>query len=57
MTKSGFCMILSALLYLTFRAGGYIAESNFALAGISLLMFALGAFVAFEGFRVLRKKK
>lgn len=48
---------LSALIYLTFRAGGYIAENNFALAGISLIMFALGAFVAFEGFRILRKKK
>lgn len=47
---------LSALLYLTFRSGGYIAEGNFVLAGISLVMFCLGAFVAWEGFRILRKK-
>ncbi len=48
---------LSALLYLTFRAGGYVSQGNFALAGISLLMFALGAYVAYEGFKVLMKKK
>ncbi len=48
---------LSALLYLTFRAGGYIGEGNYVLAGVSLLMFALGGFVAWEGFRILRKKK
>ena len=47
---------LSALLYLTFRTGGYIGEGNFVLAGVSMLMFALGIFVAWEGFRVLRKK-
>lgn len=48
---------LSALLYLTFRAGGYIGEGNYALAVVSLLMFALGGFVAWEGFRILKKKK
>ena len=48
---------LSALLYLTFWAGGYISEGNYALAGVSLLMFGLGAFVAWEGFRILRKKE
>ena len=48
---------LSALLYLTFRAGGYISEGTYALAGVSLLMFILGGFVAWEGFRILRKKK
>ena len=32
-------------------------EGNYALAGVSLLMFALGGFVAWEGFRILRKKK
>jgi carbon starvation protein len=48
---------LSALLYLTFWSGGYISEGNYALAGVSLLMFALGGFVAWEGFRILRKKK
>ncbi len=48
---------LSALLYLTFRTGGYISQGNFVLSGISMLMFALGIFVAKEGFDVLRKKK
>ena len=48
---------LSALLYLTFWSGGYISEGNYILAGVSLLMFALGGFVAWEGFRILRKKK
>ena len=48
---------LSALLYLTFRANGYISEGNYILAGVSLLMFVLGGFVAWEGFRILRKKK
>ena len=48
---------LSALLYLTFRAGGYIGQGNFALAGISLLMFILGAFVSYEGFKALTRKK
>jgi carbon starvation protein len=48
---------LSALLYLTFRTNGYIGEGNYVLAGVSLLMFALGGFVAWEGFRILRKKK
>lgn len=47
---------LSALLYLTFRTGGYISEGNIALAVISLVMFCLGAFVTFEGFKILRKK-
>ena len=39
-----------ALLYLTFWSGGYIATSNWALAIISLLMFCLGAVVAWEAF-------
>ena len=47
---------LSALLYLTFSSGGYITNGNFVLAGISMLMFALGVFVAWEGFKILRKK-
>lgn len=47
---------LSALLFLTFRTGGYFGEGNFVLAGVSMLMFALGIFVAKEGFDVLRKK-
>ena len=48
---------LSALLYLTFRQGGYIGQGSFVLAGISMLMFVLGIFVAIEGFQVLRRKK
>jgi len=48
---------MAALLYLTFRTGGYFSERNFILAGISLLMFILGLFVAKEGVHVLRKKK
>jgi len=47
---------LSALIYLTFRTGGYIGNGNYLLAGISLLMFALGIFVAKEGVDVLRKR-
>ncbi len=47
---------LSALLYLIFRTGGYISEGNFVLTGISMLMFVLGIFVAWEGFNILRKK-
>lgn len=46
---------LSALLYLAFRSGGYWSEGNFILVGISLLMFVLGAFVAWEGFKVLKR--
>jgi len=48
---------LSALIYLTFRSGGYISEGNFVLAGIAMGMLALGAFVAKEGFFILRKKR
>jgi carbon starvation protein len=48
---------LSALVFLTFRHGGYVSEGNFVLAGISILMFVLGAYVAKESFSVLRKKK
>ena len=48
---------LSALLYLTFHSGGYFGEGNYILAGVSMLMFVLGLFVAKEGFDALRKKK
>jgi len=48
---------LSALIYLTFRSGGYLSSGNYVLATISILMFFLGVFVAKEGFDVLRKKK
>ena len=48
---------LSALVYLTFRSGGYVGEGNYVLAGISMLMFILGIYVAKEGFDVLRKKR
>lgn len=46
---------MSALMYLTFRNGGYITEGKFVLAAISLAMFVLGAVVAWEGFGKLRK--
>ena len=47
---------LSALLYLTFRAGGYFATQNWVLTIVSLVMFGFGAFVAWEGFKVIQKK-
>ena len=47
---------LSALIYLSFKSGGFLSEGNFILAGISLLMFVLGVFVAWEGFKALRIK-
>jgi hypothetical protein len=47
---------LSALLYLTFRASGYLAEGSWELVLISLAMFILGVIVAIEGFKALRKK-
>lgn len=45
-----------ALLYLTFRTGGYINTGNWVLAVISLAMFALGMLVAWEGFLKLRQQ-
>ena len=48
---------MSALIYLTFRAGGYFAEGKIALGVISLLMFLLGLVVSYEGFKSLIKKK
>jgi len=48
---------LAALLYLTFRTGGYLSSGNYILTGISMLMFILGLYVAKEGFGVLRKKR
>ncbi|MEM4271564.1 MAG: carbon starvation protein A [Candidatus Pacearchaeota archaeon] len=47
---------LTALIYLTFSANGYLATGNYALTIISLLMFVLGVFVAYEGFSTIRKK-
>lgn len=47
---------LSALLYLVFNPMGYLAEGSYVLTIISMLMFILGLFVAFEGFRILRNK-
>ncbi|MEK6823939.1 MAG: carbon starvation protein A [Nanoarchaeota archaeon] len=47
---------LSALIYLTFKTDGYLAQGNFVLTAISLGMFILGVFVAFEGFRFIRRK-
>ncbi len=46
---------LFALLYLTFKSGGYISGGEYVLAGVSLLMFCLGIYVAWEGFKVIRK--
>lgn len=48
---------MSALIYLTFRTGGYFTEGKSALGIISLLMFLLGLVVSFEGFKSLIKKK
>ncbi|HOW36629.1 MAG TPA: carbon starvation CstA family protein [Candidatus Pacearchaeota archaeon] len=48
---------MTALLYLTFRTGGYINTENWVLAVISLAMFALGALVAWEGFLKFRSQK
>ena len=45
-----------ALLYLTFRSGGYISTGEFILAGVSMLMLVLGVLVAIEGFKAIRKK-
>jgi carbon starvation protein len=47
---------LSALLFLTFRSGGYFSEGNFLLVAISMIMFFLGLYVAKEGFKILIKK-
>lgn len=47
---------LSALVYLTFRTGGYLAQNNITLTIISLGLVLLGIFVAFEGFRFIWKK-
>ena len=46
---------MSALLYLTFSPQGHLFSGNWVLAIISLAMFALGLFVAWEGFSVLKK--
>jgi carbon starvation protein len=48
---------LSALIYLTFRAGGYITEGNWALVIISLILFIFGLIVSVEGFKKLLKKR
>ena len=47
---------LSALMYLTFKSGGYLASGNFILAIISIGMFLLGLIVAFEGFMKLQRR-
>jgi len=47
---------LTALLYLTFRAGGYFSEGNWALVIISLVMFVFGGIVSWEGFKKVLKK-
>ncbi|MEM3091198.1 MAG: carbon starvation CstA family protein [Candidatus Pacearchaeota archaeon] len=48
---------LSALIYMTFRVGGYIDSGNYVLAGISLIMFLFGFYIAKEGFLILKKNK
>lgn len=48
---------LTALIYLTFRAGGYWANGNWALVVLSMVMFVLGLVVAWEGFGKLRRRK
>jgi len=47
---------MSALIYLTFSSNGFVSQGNFMLAIISMLMFVLGAFVAWEGFKALKNK-
>ncbi len=46
---------LSALLYLSFKTGGYLQSQNWALLIISAVMFLLGSIVAYEGLK--RNKK
>lgn len=50
---------LTALVYLTVRAGGYISSGNWALVVVSAVMFLLGLMVSKEGFQkiIIRKKK
>lgn len=48
---------MSALMFLTFRTGGYFAEGKFSLGIISLLMFGLGLIVSYEGFKSLFSRK
>jgi carbon starvation protein len=47
---------MSALLYLTFRADGYLFTGNYVLAIISIGMFILGLLVAKDGFWKLKRK-
>ena len=48
---------MSALLYLTFREGGYFFSGNYVLSLISMGMFVLGLLVAKEGFEHLHRRK
>jgi len=48
---------LSALAYLTFWSGGFVSSGNIGLTIISVVMFLLGVFVAYEGFRIINKKR
>ena len=48
---------LSALAYLTFWPGGFVSTGNIGLTIISMIMFILALFVAYEGFRILNKKR
>ncbi len=48
---------LASTLYLTFNVNGYISTGNYSLGIISLLMFALGIYVAFIGLRKIIFRK
>jgi carbon starvation protein len=48
---------LSALAYLTLKAGGYLAKGDWLLVAISTAMFVLGIVVAIEGFMTIFKPK
>jgi carbon starvation protein len=47
---------LSALVYLSIFPGGYLSQQNYELIIISGIMFILGVYIAFEGFKKLFKK-
>ena len=48
---------MSALVYLAFRTGGYLANGNYILVSFSLGMFVLGLMVAIEGFKQIYRKR
>ena len=48
---------MSALAYLAFRSGGYLANGNYILVAFSLAMFVLGFMVAIEGLKQIYRKR